>query len=279
MAVEIDITPRPDGCYRIVVWTVGPSIERKYPKLEALDANVVIAARAGNEVRLLKAGRIAHSSMAWIGRHAQRGLGVLSFPPSIAKLDGGRWDQRLEWVAPIQVSGPVSHQVLAVWALNDRAQVKFRSKPMASQPMQAMTLYRRFLGGPTVIAGDFNNNPVFHRNDPNHDMLELVAVLDAAGYVSAYHEFTGLEHGDPREAPTRFRPDPEFGRVGHHTDYCFVPKEWIPFIKNMQIGTESEWAGSAKSEAHVPLVFDFDAFAIRDASVEIRKVHNRKPPA
>ncbi len=272
MSVDIDIEPPEEDTYRIVVWTVGPSIERKYPRIEALQANLVIAARAGSEVRLLKNGRTAHTSMAWVGRFSQRGLGVMSFAPSHAKLDAARWDQRLEWIAPVQVSGPVSHQVLAVWALNDRAQVKFKSKPMASQPMQAMTLYRRFLEGPTVIAGDFNNNPVFHRNDPNHDMLEQVAVLDAAGYVSAYHAFTGLEHGDPREAPTRFRQDPELGRVEHHTDYCFIPKSWLPSLRNVQLGSVDEWVGGARSEAHVPMVLDFNSFGVRDASLEQRKL-------
>jgi len=90
MPVQIDISPKPEGIYRIAVWTVGPAIERRYPKIEALEADVVVTARAGNEVRLMKANRKRHSGMAWVGRHAQRGLGVLSFRPTFVKLDGGR---------------------------------------------------------------------------------------------------------------------------------------------------------------------------------------------
>ena len=181
MAVLIDITPRPEGVYRIAVWTVGPSIERKYPRVEALQANVIVNPRAGSEIRLLKAKRDSHTSMVWIGRHQTRGLGVLAFDGTFAKLDGGKWDQRLEWIAPVQVVGPVTHQMLAVWALNRRAQVKFKSNPPASQTFQMMSLYTKFLASPTVVAGDFDNNPIFHRNDPNWDMLEQVALLDAAG--------------------------------------------------------------------------------------------------
>ena len=271
MAVEIDITPKPDGAYRIVVWTIGPAVERRYPKLQALDADVVVAARCGNEVRLMKAKRTAHSSMAWVGRHAQRGLGVLSFLPTFAKLDGGRWDQRLEWIMPVMVNGPVSHHLLAVWALNEKAQVKFKTNPPASQPIQMMRLYQRILNKPTVIAGDFNNNPVFHRNDPNWDMLELIALLETQGYVSAYHSFTGLEHGDPREQATRFRPDPIGGTDAHHVDYCFIPSEWLPALRNVQVGDPDVWFNTVRAEEHVPVVIDFDQFVVRDIIAAMRK--------
>lgn len=271
MAAAIDIDPKPDGMYRLAVWTVGPSIERRYPKIEALQADVVVTPRAGNEVRLLKAKRSSHSSMAWVGRHTQRGLGVIAFDPSFAKLDGRRWDQRLEWVAPVTINGPIAHQILAVWALNEKAQVKFKTNPDASQPIQMVRLYQRFLKNPTVVAGDFNSNPLFHRNDPNWDMLELVALLEAQGLVSAYHAFNGLDHGDPREQPTRFRPDSILGTAAHHVDYCFIPNEWIPALRNVQVGDPDVWFAHVRAEEHVPVVVDFDQAEVREITVEMRK--------
>ena len=271
MAVEIDIRPRPENAYRIVVWNVGPAIERKYPRLEALDANVVIAPRAGSEVRLYKAKRTAHTSMAWIGRHALRGLGVLGFSGTFVKLDGGKWDQRLEWIAPVQVVGPVTHQLLAIWALNARAQVKFKSNPPAAQTFQMMHLYRKFLSGPTVVAGDFDNNPVFHRNDPNWDMLELVALLEAAGLTSAYHAFHELDHGDPREQPTRWKSDPIVGVAAHHVDYCFLPTPWLDALLDVQLGDRETWIKTGKPEEHVPLVVDLDARLAREITLEMKR--------
>ena len=259
MAVEIDIESKAEGQYRIVVWTIGPSVERKYSKLVELGADVVVAARSGSEVRLLKANRNAHSSMAWVGRHVQRGLGVIGFDRSRVRLDAGKWDQRLEWIAPITVTGPIAYSMLAVWALNEKAQVSFKSKPPASQPHQMMRLYKSTLEKPTVVAGDFNNNPIFHRNDPNWDMLELIALLKANGLVSAYHEFNELEHGDPREQPTRFRPDPIGGTDHHHVDYCFIPREWMPSLRRVQIGQPDNWFREVRAEEHVPVAFDFDS--------------------
>lgn len=259
MGEPFDIESKPDGVFRIVVWSIGSVIERRYASLRRLEADVAVLPRMANEVRLLKAGLDEHNSMAWVGRHVQRGLGVMGFDLTAAKLDGGRWDQRLEWIAPVSISGEVSFAMLAVWALNEKAQVKFKSKPPASQPIQMMRLYEKMLREPCVVAGDFGTNPVFHRNDPNWDMLELVALLRTAGYVSAYHEFGELEHGDPREVPTRFRPGEDGGTERHHVDYCFVPRPWLSALRNVQIGDPDVWIPFAQAEEHVPVVCDFDA--------------------
>ena len=264
MGSELDIEPKQDGTYRFVVWTVGAAIEKRYPKIVALDPDVVVTARSGSEVRLLKANRTAHSAMAWVGRHSQRGLGVISFEPTFAKLEGGKWDQRLVWIAPVTINGPVPHKLLAVWALNERAQVKFKTNPPASQPIQMMRLYRKMLANPCVIAGDFNNNPVFHRNDPNWDMLELIALLEAQGFVSAYHAFSGLDHGDPREQPKRFKPEIAGILESHHTDYCFVPDTWRPALRRVQVGAPEAWFQNVRSEEHVPVVIDFDQHMLAD---------------
>lgn len=259
-----DIEPKGAGTYRFVVWSVGPSIETRYDDIRALDADVVVTARSADEVRLLKAGCTDHSGMAWVGRHSHRGLGVLSFQPTFAKLNGGKWDQRLEWIAPVSINGPISHDLLAVWAMNDKAQVKFKTKPQASQPIQMMKLYRKLIEERAVIAGDFNNNPMFHRNDPNWDMLELVALLEAEGFVSAYHHHSGLDHGDPREQPTRFRSETAGVVERHHTDYCFIPSEWLPALRRVQVGAPEAWFETVQSEEHVPVVVDFDLPLLTD---------------
>ena len=261
--VEIDITPRPEGAYRLALWTVGPSVERKYPRLQALDAHVVVTPRTGNEARLLRAGRTEHASMAWVGRYPQRGLGAIAFDDAQVRLDGGKWDQRLEWIAPVLVGGTVPHQMLMVWSLGKKAQVTFKSRPQAWQAIQMMRLYERFMSKPTVVIGDFNNNPVFHENDPNWDMLELVALLETAGLRSVYHEFGGLDHGDPRETATRFRTNTKGDVEGHHTDYCFVPESWLSALLNVQVGSRDEWVKHPRPEEHVPVVADFDAKELR----------------
>ncbi|MGI9604557.1 MAG: hypothetical protein ACR2P0_00325 [Acidimicrobiales bacterium] len=271
MAVDVDIGPRADDAYRIVVWTVGAAFDRKYPKLEALDANVIVAPRSANESRLLRANRTTHTSMVWVGRHVQRGLGALAFGDSRIKLDGRRWDQRLEWVAPTRVSGAVNHNLLAIWALNERARVTFRTNPQRAQAIEMMRLYRSLLTTTTVVAGNFDDNPVFHRNDPNWDFLEFVARAETAGLRSAYHAYTELEHGDPREQPTRFRPDPGHPHVGHHVDYCFVPTEWLPALRSVRVGEQSVWAPTVRGEVHVPLVVDFDLSEVRSFTVARRQ--------
>lgn len=266
-----DVPEKPLGTYRIVAWSVSAGLQRRYDRLVALDADVAVVPRAVHEPRLLRAEKSVHSSMAWIGRHTLGGLGVLGFGGSRVRLDGGRWDQRLEWIAPVNVDGPVGHHILAVWALHEKAQVSFRSKPPASQPVQMMRLYERLLTKPCLIAGDFDNNPVFHRNDPNWDMLGLVSLLDAAGYVSAYHVAANIEHGDPREPPTRLRKGDDGVISAHHVDYCFIPRTWVPALRNVQIGDRAMWISNLEGEDHVPLVCDFDQTMLRSIVDDARK--------
>ena len=184
-----------------------------------------------------------------------------------------------DWIAPIVVNGPVPHNLFAVWALNEKARVSFKSKQPASQPIQMLDLYGKLLTDMTVVAGDFNNNPVFHKNDPNWDMLEVIARLETVGLISAYHAYTGLDHGDPREQPTRFAPDRILGEVSHHTDYCFIPADWFPALLNVQIGAREVWAGNVRSEQHVPLAFDFDTMLLRDLQIAKRKKRAAKKPS
>ncbi len=264
MAIGSDIDDKSAGQYRIAVWTVGAGIDKRYSEIVDLGADVAVTARSGNEVRLLKAGRQSHTAMAWVGRHPQRGLGVMSFDSTFVKLEGSKWDQRLEWIAPMAVSGPVPHNVMAVWALNEGAQVTFKTNPPSSQPIQMLRLYQKLLETPVLIAGDFNNNPVFHRNDPNWDMLELIARLEALGFVSAYHSFSSLDHGDPREQPTRFKPEMGGLTVSHHTDYCFIPADWMPALRRVQVGSAEVWVRNARAEEHVPVVVDFDQHVLAD---------------
>jgi len=102
-------------------------------------------------------------------------------------------------------------------------------------------------------------------------VLELAALLGTAGYVSAYHEHGELEHGDPRELPTRFRPDGDGGIARHHVDYCFIPRSWLPALRNVQIGDPAVWAPSVQAEEHVPVVCDFDSHLLNEVLAGQRK--------
>jgi endonuclease/exonuclease/phosphatase family metal-dependent hydrolase len=94
--------------------------------------------------------------------------------------------------------------------------------------------------------GDFNQNLSF-RDD---NMKTLLEITDALGLVSAYHSFFQEDFGEETR-PTHF-PHGK-GRKSSHLDYCFLPKEWIPMIDRVEVGTYSEWG---QISDHVPLIVD-----------------------
>jgi endonuclease/exonuclease/phosphatase family metal-dependent hydrolase len=90
--------------------------------------------------------------------------------------------------------------------------------------LKGLQAYKGLLAdGPAVVAGDFNSNAIWDRENPgaNHSMaVELLAGCDL---VSAYHEFFDEPHGqENHERATHYhgwKSDRPF-----HIDYCFVPR-------------------------------------------------------
>ena len=99
------------------------------------------------------------SDPVWIGSKATKGLAVFAFNGYRATLSQN-FSLNLRYIAPIRISGPISFNLLAVWAQNASAGTirKHQLGPLR----RALTRYREFLSnGPAVIAGDFNSNVIW----------------------------------------------------------------------------------------------------------------------
>jgi exodeoxyribonuclease-3 len=157
----------------------------------------------------------------------------------------------LRHIAPVRIDGPVSFNLLAVWAQNFSAGVRRKRQP---GPVRlALRHYRDILAeGPTVLAGDFNNN--YYWNKPgylvNHD--HTVETLDRLGLVSAYHATRGEAQGAESE-PTHYWRDRRKDGPTYHIDYIFLPRAWIGSLRELSVGDFENWCGNGLSD-HVPLV-------------------------
>ena len=99
---------------------------------------------------------------------------------------------------------------------------------------------------PTLVLGDFNQSAKY-RSDGWKMLKELT---DGLGLVSAYHQFFDEKFGKETR-PTHFHQGNE-GKP-FHLDYCFLPKEWIPMIERVKVGSYSKWG---QVSDHVPLTVD-----------------------
>jgi len=187
----------------------------------------------------------------WFGDNPRQGIAVTAAGPYRLRALPAR--KRVpKFVIPIEVTGPESFILFAVWSKTNQ---KYR---YVTAVIKAVQMYRTlFAESPAVLIGDLNTNIIWDSHHPegqNHSAL--IRLLSGLGLVSSYHEFFAEEHG--RETrPTYYflwnedRP--------YHIDFCFVPSAWLPRIRRIEIGAYSEWK---RHSDHRPLLVEVSAGAV-----------------
>ena len=144
---------------RIVVWNCAMRLRgEKLKALEDLGPDIAIVPECENPERLWgKQPLLAPIPMEWIGDNEHKGLAVLAFNGYRIKRHAD-YEPNLQWMLPMEVRGPVNFHLLAIWAVNQRIP-HAESEELSGQPLAAARRFRDFLSvGPSVVAGDFNNN-------------------------------------------------------------------------------------------------------------------------
>ncbi len=242
------------SAFRIVVWNANMALHRKLGALAALKPDVAIVPESADPATL-ESSPLARST-AWVGSRPAKGLAVLGYNDTGVALRA-EYDERLEWVAPIDVSGPLPFALLAVWAFHHRAGQFHPLEPRTAQPQQALDVYRHlFTEGPVVIAGDFNDNVRWDRGERATNWTFTVRRYKEIGLVSAYHEYFGEVQGD-ESTPTLYWQSRRADGPRYHIDYCFIPEGWLPALRSVSVGSHADWVAPGLSD-HVPLVVDLD---------------------
>ena len=127
---------------RIVSWNCAGALHRKWQHLLSLKPDIAIVPEACVPQRLgFDDDSLAGpDDSAWIGRLPYKGLGVFSF---------GDWriqrrpdfEERLEWILPLTVTGDVEFTLVAVWAMNHRARTPVPEGLPRPQPLAAADVY------------------------------------------------------------------------------------------------------------------------------------------
>ena len=185
-----------------------------------------------------------YPTLLWFGDNLKQGIAIVGSPgyriePLPAK-------EVPRFVVPIQVTGPVSFLLLAVWAKTDP---NYR---YVKAVIRGVECYRELITAQsTVIVGDFNSNKIWDYKRPNHlNHSGLVRSLASLRLVSAYHRFFGEDQG-AESRPTfymlkkRERP--------YHIDYCFIPESWVSSITSVEVGEYEKWITASD---HCPLTVD-----------------------
>jgi exodeoxyribonuclease-3 len=241
---------------RLVAWNCAMALHRKFAALRALEPDVAVIAECAAPERL--AAQLDLSTLAgkpvWIGRNPNKGLAVFGFNGHRVRL-APIHRPSLRYLAPVAVEGPARFNLLAVWAQNFSAGIRRKHQP---GPLRlGLGHYRDFLGsGPSVIAGDFNNNVIWDRPGWRMNHAHTVARLATSGHVSAYHARTGEAPG--RElTPTHYWRDRRKDGPTYHIDYIFLPRPWLGGLKAVEVGSFEAWCGNGLSD-HAPVLVEVE---------------------
>jgi exodeoxyribonuclease III len=237
---------------RIVVWNCNMALHEKYEHLLALAPDIAIIPECANITLMReKAPKFSPSSAIWIGDNRHKGLGVFTFGAYRAE-QSDAYEKSLPHISPVRIEGPTQFNLLAVWACHAHA----NSYEACQGPlMRAINTYRAFVeDGPTVVAGDFNDNVLWDKPKKLNNHGTNIAALNAFGLCSAYHQSRGVNQGLEPE-PTLYWRNRSLDGPRYHIDYCFVPNYWIDESLAVEVGHFQEWVGVGLSD-HVPLVVD-----------------------
>lgn len=195
-----------------------------------------------------------YPSSCWIGHLSTKGLATVAFN-GFQLQRHPYWEPRIEFVVPIEVTGPVDFLLIAVWAMHNRAVQRIDERPNRWQILQALEVYEPLIRSrPTVVAGDFNNAVFWDRRGKASNHSIAVAKLHDLGLVSAYHTDRAVEQGR-EDQPTLYWTWSD--RRTYHIDYVWLPKEWLPAITRVDIGDYATWVAGRLSD-HIPLTVDLD---------------------
>jgi len=258
---------------RLVVWNCNMALHRKLEALLRLGPDIAVVPEcAAPELLLSRKLALDHPPL-WIGRNRHKGLAVLAFNGYRLRL-AEPYFPTLHWVAPVEISGPLRFNLLAVWAQNASAGVTRKRQPGPLR--RALGKYRGFMAAaPAVVAGDLNSNVIWDRPGRLRNHAALVGILGGLGLESAYHALTGEAPGQ-ETTPTLYWRDRRKDGPTYHIDYVFLPQRWIG-TASLSIGDFEPWCGAGLSD-HVPVIVDVSpsslvAAASREKTVPV------SPPA
>lgn len=239
---------------RIVTWNCNMAFRRKFAALLALKPDLAIIPECERKDLVTADAAFGACSAVWIGDNPHKGLGVFAFGDFAAELDTA-WRPEIPYVAPLRVSGPVALHLLAVWACHHKPHsYENRLGPLR----RALAAYGDFVSaGPTVVAGDFNNNVYWDKPRHPNNHSAAVADLGALGLESAYHSDRRVAQGAEPE-PTLYWRDRRRDGPTYHIDYCFIPTSWRGRLTRVSVGTFEDWVGAGLSD-HVPLTVEMAA--------------------
>ncbi|MDR3578114.1 MAG: hypothetical protein P4L50_29970 [Anaerolineaceae bacterium] len=220
---------------KLLTWNCNGAFRKKAAAILTSQPDLAVIQECEN---LSKLGQIKDfpvpTEQHWNGVNPSRGVGIFSYGEYRFSLYKN-YDADIQYCIPIQVIGPQSFHLIAIWAMphSDRQQ------SYIGQVYKAVGTYADFIRqADTVILGDLNSNQIFDKKFRIGNHTTVVNMLAEMGLVSAYHDYYQEQQG----SETR----PTFYLYRHqakplHLDYIFIPKNWMNKLSSIEVGDYDRW--------------------------------------
>jgi hypothetical protein len=170
---------------RLVAWNCKMGFERKWRALSALRPDIAVLSEVACPDKLRsQLPALEELPVIRVGNKPNKGLAVVSFTGSNLELDPS-YRSSNQFVAPVHVNGAKSFRLLTTWDNNDRTEGLNRRPGPLLRCLEDSADFCR--GGDLVVAGDFNNNPLWDKPNGPNNMSEIAQELARRDLVSLYH--------------------------------------------------------------------------------------------
>jgi len=223
------------------------AFRKKWPRMLELEPDILVLQECEQEVKYSPAQRIPdYNEFIWIGENPNKGVGIISFNEFHLSVSD-KYDDRFKYIIPIQVTGPLSFTLFAIWAMPDEEQ---KDNSYVRQIWNALQHYEKELFDPAILIGDWNSNAIWDGKRKQGNHTQVMEQLRSYGMCSVYHTLRQEEQGKELE-PTLYllkqRHKP------YHLDQCCVSKELLTSETSIQVGAHDDWIGLSD---HMPIVID-----------------------
>lgn len=230
---------------RLTTWNCNGAYHKKQSAVLALAPDLLIVPEcARNAASQPELGQKPATGSDWIGHLDKKGLGVFSFGSYSISRASFHNPSHLH-ILPLEVRGPMTFLLLAVWTLPDERGSYVR--PV----VEAWREYSPHLNGrDVVIAGDFNASVNFS-GKLNYHFSVFLEEVGRSDVRSLYHSFFSEVQGE-ETSPTFFmyRDDAR----PFHIDYVFASVGMRSRLKSFEVGNHSQWVAHSD---HMPLTAEF----------------------
>ncbi|HRQ43542.1 MAG TPA: hypothetical protein PLB12_04255 [Candidatus Goldiibacteriota bacterium] len=235
---------------KLITWNCNMAFRKKAKHIFKYNPDILVLQECERSYKIPSElfGNKPTSPAIWYGDNKNKGIGIFTFNGYKAKvIEPPKKNDK--WFIPIKIIGPEKFKLIAVWAMNYRANEVVKGVRPAFASIKGL---HKYLDSGVIMAGDFNDNVCWnYKKRGKGDFTDKQLYLQSLGIQSAYHIHNAKPHGNEPHPTIVWMKNM---KTTYHIDYVFCGEKWQGRIKAVSIEKPGKWL---KYSDHVPVMVEF----------------------